>query len=125
MYIIDLRNDDEFSSIEGIVSLAEKMIKTKKNLFSLIYIYIYIYIYISVCVCARALIKLSLLLPIATTIVKRVFSIMHIVKSKLQNRMRNKWMNDSLVVYIEKDIFDQIDNEVIMKWFQNIKTRRE
>ena len=39
-YIIDLRNDDEFSSIEGIVSLAEKMIKTKKNLFSLIYIYI-------------------------------------------------------------------------------------
>jgi len=34
-------------------------------------------------------------------------------------------MNDSLVVYIEKDIFDQIDNEVIMKWFQNIKTRRE
>ena len=125
MYIIDLRNDDEFSSIEGIVSLAEKMIKTKKNLFSLIYIYIYIYIYISVCVCARALIKLSLLLPIATTIVKRVFSIMHIVKSKLQNRMRNKWMNDSLVVYIEKDIFDHIDNEVIMKWFQNIKTRRE
>ena len=75
--------------------------------------------------CARALIKLSLLLPIATTIVERVFSIMHIVKSKLQNRMRNKWMNDSLVVYIEKDIFDQIDNEVIMKWFQNIKTRRE
>jgi len=48
MYIIDLRNDDEFSSIEGIVSLAEKMIKTKKNLFSLIYIYI------SVCVCARS-----------------------------------------------------------------------
>jgi hypothetical protein len=75
-------------------------------------------------VCARALIKLSLLLPNATTIVDRVFSTMHIVKSKLQNRMRNKWMNDSLVVYIEKDIFYQINNEVIMKWFQNIKTRR-
>jgi hypothetical protein len=39
--------------------------------------------------------------------------------------MRNKWMNDSLVIYIEKDIFDQIDNKVIMKWFQNIKTQRE
>jgi hypothetical protein len=30
-----------------------------------------------------------------------------------------------LVVYIEKDIFDKIDNEVIMKRFQNIKIRRE
>jgi hypothetical protein len=34
-------------------------------------------------------------------------------------------MNDNLVVYIEKNIFDEIDNEVIIKWFQNIKIRRE
>jgi len=31
-YIIDLRGDDEFSGIEGIASLVEKMVKTKKNL---------------------------------------------------------------------------------------------
>jgi hypothetical protein len=38
-YIIDLRGDDEFYGIEGIASLVEKMVKTKKNLiFSLIYI---------------------------------------------------------------------------------------
>jgi hypothetical protein len=36
--------------------------------------------------------------------------------------MRDKLMNGSLVVYIEKYIFDKIDNEVIMKQFQNIKT---
>ena len=110
MYIIDLRGDDEFFGIEGIASLVEKIVKTKKNLiFPLVYI----------------LIKLSLFLPVATTTVERVFSTIHIVKSRLQNRMGDKWMNDSLVVYIEKDIFDKIDNEVIMKWFQNIKTRRE
>ena len=110
MYIIDLRDDDEFSNIEGIVSLAEKIVKTKKNLiFSLVYM----------------LIKLSLLLLVATATVERVFSIMHIVKSRLRNRMRDKWMNDNLVVYIEKDIFNKIDNEAIMKRFQNIKTRRE
>jgi len=34
-------------------------------------------------------------------------------------------MNDSLVVYIEKDIFDKIDNEVIMKRFQIMKTQKE
>jgi hypothetical protein len=39
--------------------------------------------------------------------------------------MGDKWMNDSLVVYIKKDIFDNIDNEIIMKWFQNIKTPKE
>jgi hypothetical protein len=35
--------------------------------------------------------------------------------------MRDKRINDSLVMYFEKDIFDEIDNEVIMKRFQNIK----
>ena len=110
MYIIDLRGDDEFSGIEGIASLAEKMIKTKKNLIFLL---------------AYMLIRLSLLLPVAIATVERVFSVMHIIKSRLQNRMGDKWMNDSLVVYIEKDIFDKIDNEVIMKRFQNMKTQRE
>jgi hypothetical protein len=69
-YIIDLRNDDKFSDIEGIARLAEKMLKRKNNL-------IFSYIYMS------------------------------------------------LVVYIKKNIFNEIDNEVIMKRFQNIKTRRE
>jgi len=110
MYIIDLRGDDEFSGIEGIASLAEKMVKTKKNLIFLL---------------AYMLIRLSLLLPVAIATVERVFSVMHIIKSRLRNRMGDKWMNDSLVVYIEKDIFDKIDNEVIMKRFQNMKTQRE
>jgi hypothetical protein len=66
-----------------------------------------------------------MLLPVATATMERVFFAMHIVKSRLQNRMRDKWMNDSLVVYIEKEIFDKIDNKSIMKRFQNIKTRRE
>jgi hypothetical protein len=110
MYIIDICGDDEFSGIEGIINLAEKMIKIKKNLiFSLVYM----------------LIKFSLLLPVTTATVERVVSAIHIIKSRLQNRMGDKWMNDSLVIYIEKYIFNKIDNEIIMKQFQNIKTRRE
>jgi hypothetical protein len=34
-------------------------------------------------------------------------------------------MNDNLVIYIEKNIFDKINNEVIIKWFQNIKIQRK
>ena len=68
MYIIDLRGDSEFSVIKGIASLAEEMVKTKKNLiFSLVYM----------------LIKLSLLIPVATATVKKVFSAMYIIKSRL------------------------------------------
>jgi hypothetical protein len=29
--------------------------------------------------------------------------------------MRNKWIDDSLIVYAEKNIFDVIDNEIIIK----------
>jgi hypothetical protein len=74
-YIIDLQGDDKFSGNKGIASLAEKMIKTKKNLvFPLVYM----------------LVKLSLLLLVATATVERVFSGMHIINSRLRNRMRDK-----------------------------------
>jgi hypothetical protein len=67
MYIIVLRNDDEFFDIEGIISLAEKMIKKKikivwREFFKLILM----------------LSKLSLLLSVATNTVKRVSFVMHI-----------------------------------------------
>ncbi|GMP22833.1 hypothetical protein CsSME_00000668 [Camellia sinensis var. sinensis] len=49
---------------------------------------------------------------------------MNIMKNRLRNRMSDEWMNDSLVVYIERDIFDGIDNDTIMERFQKMKTRR-
>jgi hypothetical protein len=43
-YIIDIRNDDEFFDIEGIASLAKKMVKTKNNsLERAFHIAIYVY----------------------------------------------------------------------------------
>ncbi|KAL4643325.1 hypothetical protein ACB092_02G084700 [Castanea dentata] len=36
----------------------------------------------------------------------------------------NQWMNDCLVVYIERDVVCNIDNETIMQRFQNMKTHR-
>ena len=35
-----------------------------------------------------------------------------------------QWMNDCLVTYIEKAVFDSIGNKIIIKRFQNMKTRR-
>ncbi len=55
---------------------------------------------------------------------ERAFSAMKIMKNRLRSRMSDQWMNNSLIIYIEKDNFHSIDNEVIMQRFQNMKTRR-
>ena len=57
---------------------------------------------------------LALILPVATATVERAFSAMKIVKNRLLNRMGDQWMRNNLIVYIEKDIFNCIDNNVIM-----------
>ena len=49
---------------------------------------------------------------------------MNIVKGPLRNRMGDQWLSDSLLVYIEKDVFACIDNETVMLRFHNMKTRR-
>ena len=108
-YILDMRSN-EFSEVKGIGGLAEKLVETKKNI-------VYPLVYL--------LIKLALILPVATATVERAFSAMNIVKNRLRNRMGDQWMNDCLVAYIEKDVSSIIENEMIMQRFQNMKTRRE
>ena len=39
---------------------------------------------------------------------------MKIVNNRLRNRMSDQWMDDNLIVYIEKDISRSINNKVIM-----------
>ena len=68
--------------------------------------------------------KLVLTLPVATVTVERSFPVMKYIKNELRNRIGDQWMNDCLVVYIEKDIVCSIDNETIMQPFQNMKTCR-
>ena len=70
------------------------------------------------------LVKLVLTLPVATATVERSFSVMKYIKNELCNRMGDQWMNDCLIVYIEKDIACSINNETIMQRFQKMKTRR-
>ena len=106
-YITDLRYSTKFSELRGIGELSRTMVKTKKNkVYPLIY----------------QLVTLSLILPIATATIERVFSTMNFVKNRLPNRMGYQWLNDKLVVYIEKDVFVYIDNEIVIRCFQNMKT---
>jgi signal transduction histidine kinase len=91
-----MRSSDEFGTLKGIGQLAEKLVKMKKDvLYPLVY----------------TLVTLSLILPVAIATVERVFLAMNIINHRLRNRMGDKWMNDCLITYIEKDIFKTISNE--------------
>ena len=68
--------------------------------------------------------KLVLTLFVATTTVERSFLAMKYIENELCNRMGDQWMNDCLIVYIERDVTCNIDNETIVQQFQNMKTHR-
>ncbi|KAM2249065.1 hypothetical protein ACFXTI_003761 [Malus domestica] len=109
IYIHYVCSSSDFSQLEGIGDLAKKMVETRMH-------QVFNYVYL--------LITLSLVLPVATASVERAFSVMNIVKGPLRNKMGDQWLSDSLLVYIERDIFSCIENEAIMLRFQNMKPRR-
>ena len=70
VYIMDMQSSVEFSELNGIGDLAQKMVETNKHkVFSLVYL----------------LVTLALLLPVATATVERVFSAMNYVKNRLRS----------------------------------------
>jgi hypothetical protein len=70
------------------------------------------------------LLKLVLLLPVATSSVERAFSAMSLVKTKLKNKMCDSLLDDCLVTYIERDIFFKVNEEDITRTFMVLRKRR-
>ncbi|XP_021808080.1 uncharacterized protein LOC110751856 [Prunus avium] len=58
----------------------------------------------------------------ATT--ERAFSAMKHVKTVLRNKMEDEYLADSLIVYIEKELYMDIDSDSIIKDFDTLKERR-
>ncbi|XP_073359572.1 uncharacterized protein [Aegilops tauschii subsp. strangulata] len=99
---------NRFDNLDGIADLAKVLVETKKHLaFPLAY----------------QLLKLVLILPVATASVERYFSAMNIVKSVLRNKMGDEFMSDCLICYVEKDIFSTITNDDVIDLFKNMKDR--
>ncbi|ESQ38729.1 hypothetical protein EUTSA_v10029343mg [Eutrema salsugineum] len=67
------------------------------------------------------LLKLVLTLHVLTAIVERCFSGMKIVKTVLQKRMSDQFLNDCVVCFVEKELLERVKNEVVMKRFQNME----
>ena len=106
---IHVRNNKEFLGCTELSKVAEIMVKTKMNTsYPLVY----------------RLIELTLILPVATVSVERVFSAMSLIKTDLRNKMGDEWVNDLMICYVEKEIFRSITNEKIIQRFEAMKKRR-
>ncbi|XP_021760341.1 uncharacterized protein LOC110725168 [Chenopodium quinoa] len=106
-FIVDIKSDERFLNLKNLNDLSMKLVETKRNeTHPIVYL----------------LLKLVLLLPMATASVKRAFSGMTQIKSKLRNRMRDQLLNDCLVTSLEKDLFLNVSIDAIVNRFQNMKT---
>ncbi|XP_022032401.1 zinc finger MYM-type protein 1-like [Helianthus annuus] len=109
-YIRNVKKDSRFNNLNGISDLAKKMVETRKHIdYQLVY----------------RLMKLSLVLPVATTSVERSFSSVKHVKTELRNRMGDGYMNDACICYVEREFLQQVSVENVMQRFQKMKPRRE
>ncbi|XP_060169943.1 uncharacterized protein LOC132600652 isoform X2 [Lycium barbarum] len=109
-YIIDVRDiDGRFSNVNGLCDLSRKLVQTKKHLtYHLVF----------------RLVKLALLLPIATASVERAFAAVKFIKNDMLERMDHEFLRGCLVPYVEREVFDAISNDAIIKKIQELKSRQ-
>jgi hypothetical protein len=103
MYISHVRRDERFKNLKTLCDLSVKIVETNKH-----------EQYYSV----YKLLKLVLILPVATASVERVFSSMNYVKNKLRNKMGDDYLNNCLVTFVEREFFNQVRDEDVINLFQ-------
>jgi hypothetical protein len=108
IYIDNVRADERFANLNTISELAKLMVSTNKHLsFPLVY----------------RLLKLVLVLPVATASVERCFSAMKIVKTILRNRIGDGFMNDCIVCFVEQEFLATIPLEDVIIRFHKMEDR--
>ncbi|XP_060178052.1 uncharacterized protein LOC132607985 [Lycium barbarum] len=93
-FIFHMRSGNpKFSNLQGIRDLAKALVETNLvDTYSLVYL----------------LVKLTLILPVATATVERAFSSMKRIKNEVRNSIDDQYLNDCLVCYIERDVFTNV-----------------
>jgi hypothetical protein len=69
------------------------------------------------------LVKLALILPVATATVKMIFLAMKIIRTELRNKIGNDWSNHRIICYVEREIFFSIEDDDILYHWQDLKNR--
>jgi hypothetical protein len=64
---------------------------------------------------------LVLTLPVSTTTTEQIFSVMNIVKTRLHNKIKDEFLTDSVMMYIEREVVATISIDSIMNDFRDSK----
>lgn len=70
------------------------------------------------------LIQLVLTLPVSTATTERAFSAMKLLKTDLRNKMEDEFLGDCMVIYIERQFAKNIDVNLVIDEFDDMKDRR-
>ena len=108
-FIQDARSHPAMKDINCLAALSRTLVSTgKAQIYPLVY----------------RLIRLVLTLPVATATGERFFSAMKIIKTRLRTRMGAEYLKDAMLLMVEKELADQVTNEEIMIYFQEMANRR-
>ncbi|XP_006656751.1 uncharacterized protein LOC102711629 [Oryza brachyantha] len=109
LYFSDVSKDENFTNLRSLAELSKMLVTTEKSIrHYLVY----------------RLLKLVLILSVATAGVERVFSSMNYIKNKLRSKMGQQYLNDCLVTFIEREFFFQVKDKDIITYFQNMEHRK-
>ena len=70
------------------------------------------------------MIRFVLTLPVSTATTERTFSTMKVVKTRLRNKIKDEFLANNLVIYIEKEIFESFSSDLTLDDFVSLKSRR-
>jgi hypothetical protein len=108
-FVVDARQSTYFKNLSTIQNLCSCLVATNRNK---------IYFLID------RLLRLIMTLPVSTATTERSFSAMKIIKTKLRNKMKGRFLADSMTVYIEREISSSISSDCIIDDFKSLDSRR-
>ncbi len=101
-----MRIDERFRKVKNLPDLFIMIVETKlHNRHEIVY----------------KLLKLVIVLPVATASVQIIFYAMNNVKNKLRNRLGDQYLNHCLVTFIECEMFLKVKDCDIINRFQAMK----
>lgn len=102
-----MRKDERFREVKTLTELTIKLVETRMDhVFYIVY----------------RLLKLVLILPVATASVERNLSSVNYVNNKATNKLSDQCANDCMVTSLEREIFAQVKDEAIISRFQAMNT---
>jgi hypothetical protein len=98
-----MHRDERLREVKTLAELAVKLVETRwDSIFYVVY----------------RLLKLVLILPVATASVERNLSSVNYVNNKATNKLSDQCANDCMVTCLEREIFAQVKDEAIISRFQ-------